>query len=159
MAKKYPEIYKSLDEEVSQAAQSCGLSYDQLADDLNVGRSNLYRMLNPYDRGASFPARLLNPFMRITGDYGPLKNLANRNGFLLVKIPRKALKKLDESALINNYQFSFNSLIKNLLSFFDQPTAQKQAALINQLTKYLEHTAEIRERIKKNPHQEDLFNE
>ncbi len=160
MSRKRTDIYKSVPELIYDTAYqgTDDMSIDQLAEELNVSRENLYRQLNPYDLKANFPARLLNNLMRIKKDFRILHSLANRNGYILVKAPIGNFKKIDEQCLITEFQYMCTEVVKQLLDHFHKtPTPEKTKNLIIDLNRVMRQTATIRAYVSRDTKQMDLF--
>jgi len=64
------------------------LSVEELAAQIGVSASLLYKMANPQDDSADFKLRHLVPLMLATSNFSILHTLANLCGFVCVKIPR-----------------------------------------------------------------------
>lgn len=154
--KKYSN-YKSLEDAIHEIAHESPLNLDQQADMLNVNRSTYYRYVNRYD-DTKFPVNLLIPFMRLHKDEDPLRRQANDMGFMLVKIPRGSLTHPHMMHFLAQYQKDFQTLFSELLEFFSKDInhAQRLQAMRN-ITRHIEHSAGIREQVKEENGQYNLF--
>jgi len=74
------------------------LSVEELADEIGVSISMLYKAANPNDEAVDIKLRWLIPLMRATANYSILHHIANRLGFVCIKIPRSRRMKPAEIA-------------------------------------------------------------
>lgn len=159
MGTKSKEVYKSVPELIYDTAyrDTENMSIDQLAELMNVERSSLYRALNPYDDKANFPAKLLIPLMRNKKNVSILESMAYSFGYVLVKVPTGSFKKVDEMALITDFQYLCTEVVKQLLNYFNKDNgAEQQKSLVIDLNRVLKHTATIREYITRDVRQIEL---
>jgi len=155
--KKQPR-YKTAEGAVCSIAEESPTHKDEQAALLNIPKSLFYRAVNRYDDEVLFKLRWLTPFMRLHNDFTPLEIEANNNGFMLVKMPRGSLNNGDAMKLILTYQSDFNTIITNLIQFFTaDPSEEIRQSLLQSLKKHIEDSAGMRQRVKRENGQPDLF--
>jgi len=155
--KKYPR-YKTAEGAVCSIAEASEMTKDEQAALLNIPKSLFYRAVNRYDDEVLFKLRWLTPFMRLHNDFTPLEIEAANNGFLLVKMPRGRIPDGDMMQLILAYQNDFNNIISHLITFFTkEPSAERRQGLLQMLQEHLEESASMKERVKRENGQIDLF--
>ena len=121
-------------------------SVEEIADRVGCSSSLLYRCSNPNDSQARFPLEKVLPLMLTTGDYGILKHLASRSGFVLYKIPARI--KYNKTGDLNKYQSIFADTFRALLDFKEGRISKEKC--LSQMDGFLGKTVEIRRGIETN---------
>jgi len=137
----------SLKEILYQTIHRSRATVPELADILGVSPNYLYKMGLPTDNGARFPLELLLPLMRATGNYAVLRHLADRSGFLLVKIPRVPRNRQETNQMIAGYQALTTEAIRLLIGYFQEPTREKKRNLLEILNKVAAGSIGIKKRV------------
>lgn len=158
-APKYQSLDEIITEMVYTAIREGAIeSIDELADDLAIGRKHLYRMLNPHDPVCSFPSGRMDKLIERTKNDAYLERLAHKRGYMLVKMPRGSMSHADTLKFISQYQGDFNKLIVKLIEYFqNQPSLENKSEILKAITAHLEQTAGLRQRVKKDTRQADMF--
>ncbi len=129
-------IYKT----VHKAKQSV----EELADELGLAASTLYRVSNPNDEQARLAIQHTLPLMRITRDYSILRHLASRTGHVLFKVPRGSIKNIKN---LQTFQKTFSACLDAICKFRDGEISQEKClALIDD---HLSETAGLRRDVQK----------
>jgi len=89
-----------------------------LADMLGWSASSLYRATNLHDDGAAFPVKRLTGSMIAQADFGPLRHMASRCGFVLYPVPKRIGRM--QASEINELQLTQSEAIQALIKFFDE---------------------------------------
>jgi hypothetical protein len=132
------------------------LSVEQIADELGISTSYLYRSCLEGDSGCRFPLDLLLPLMKATGDYTILDHLNSRCDRVTVSLPRSGQFKAKDPQAINEVQRNFNDAMGALLKFFVNPNPKQVDGVIAGLHKHLCEVAAIKRAVK-TFHQGDLL--
>lgn len=120
-------------------------SVEQIADELGISASYLYRAGLPLDEsGVRFPLDYLIPLMKATNNYAILEQIANICGFLLVKEPRVKMPKVEAIELVTDYQEATTHAIRCLKKFLDQPTQDHYDAVLTALQSVMTRSAEVK---------------
>jgi hypothetical protein len=101
-----------------------GEGIEELADHLGIKPGMLYRLSNPLDEDARINSKHLIPLMEKTRDYSILKHLAQRLGFMLVRVPRVRTARETEIA---EYQASQAAALKAVVGFYHGTVGQEAA--------------------------------
>jgi len=96
-------------------------SVEQLADEIGVSASYLYRACLDGESGCRFPLDLLLPLMQATKDYRVLEHLNARAGKLTVDSPRVGRLKKRDPQTLNQISGNFAAVMAKLIEFFDEP--------------------------------------
>lgn len=117
---------KTFDQVVSETIRkhSGKNSMEELADYLGIATSYLYRVANPFDEAAPLPSKHLINLMSHTKDYSILKHLAQRCGFICVKLPRVKAAREEE---ISRYQQVQIEAARAVMRFFRKEMDQDAA--------------------------------
>ena len=132
------------------------LSVEQIADELGISTSYLYRACLDGESGCRFPLDLLLPLMKATGDHSILDHLNSRCDRVTVSLPRSGQFKAKDPQAINEVQRNFNEVMGQLLKFFGNPNPKQVDAVMAGLHKHLCEVAAIKRAVK-NFNQGDLL--
>lgn len=159
MAIKIASDYKDVMEAIHDIAHNSPLSLDAQARVLNVNPSTYYRYVNKYDDECNFPEKLKEPFMALHDNVEPCRREANNLGYMLVKMPRGCLPKGDMNRNLSQYQIKFNEMMVHLGRFFDraEPDSRDIIALLDRINRHIEDSAGMRERVRRDKRQTNLF--
>lgn len=116
-------------------------SIDQIADEIGISSSSLYRYGLEGESGSEMPLSRLIPLMKSTNNFNLLKHIASLSGFVCVKIPRVSIKKKDHIDLIDEYQQVTIQSVKLLKEFFSNPTLDTFNQAKESLNNVMEHCA------------------
>jgi len=119
-------------------------SVEELADELGVSASTLYRVSNPNDDQARLAVQYVLPLMRLTGDHSILRHLAGRTGHVLFKVPRGSLKKARN---LNEFQKTFSACLEALCNYRDGDISRE--ACLEKIDEHLSETAGLRRDVQK----------
>ncbi len=123
-------------------------SVEQIADELGISTSYLYRACLEGDSGCRFPLDLLIPLMKATNDYSLLDHLNSRCDRVTVSLPRSSQFKRKEPEAINEVQRNFNDAMAQLLKFFANPQSKNVDAVLKSLHIHLCEVVSIRRAVK-----------
>jgi hypothetical protein len=123
-------------------------SVEQIADEIGVSPSYLYRACLEGESGCRFPLDLLIPLMNATGDYSLLEHLNARCERITVSMPRVARLKAKDPQAINEIGRSFNEVMGQVLEFFEKPVMGRIAAIEEGLHKHLCEVAALKRAVK-----------
>lgn len=139
---------KTFDQIVSETIRkrASKTSMEEMADNLGIATSYLYRVANPFDESAPLPSKHLINLMTHTKDYSILKHLAQRCGFICVKIPRVRAAREEE---IGRYQKCQVEATQAVISFFRKEKSVDQA--LDAIRKELEAAAGFAKAIEEQP--------
>ncbi len=143
----------SMDEALYLMGHKSKVSIKDAAEKMGMGKSLLYRMLNSFDKSAHFPATLLTPAMQTFKNVTPLKVLAQRLGYLLVKPKRGNANKAKTLA---DYQLEFSKLMQQLLAFFAKQSTELSTTVFHMLDEHMESTAHLKASCERNSDQLEL---
>jgi len=144
--------HQTIGETIEDSVRRCKKKgREQIADELGVGYSNFSRMLNPNDEGARFPAELLIPVMKATGNYSPLKHIAARTGHLVINVKRLRVPKgqAGERDVQMALHETFNSLMKHIMDFMKEPSLKTKEKLLKALDAHLGEGVAARKKFEK----------
>jgi hypothetical protein len=122
---------------------------EQIADEIGIKASSLYRYGNPSDAGSDIPLKRLVPLMNSTKNYSVLKHLAKICGFIMIKVPRVAISKGDDIDLVSDYQESTNNAVRFLSKFLKNPTQESYEAADHALQEVMERSASAQKYVDK----------
>ena len=131
-------------------------SVAELADEIGVSASYLYRACLEGESGCKFPLDLLVPLMLATGDYALLDHLNSRCGRVTTSLPRVSRLKRKDPQVVNEIERKFHEVMAAVLKFFEAP----ERADIPEITKALHgHLCEVAalKRAVAEFHQEELL--
>jgi hypothetical protein len=139
---------KTFDQIVSETIRkhSAKTSMEEMADNLGIATSYLYRVANPFDESAPLPSKHLINLMTHTKDYSILKHLAQRCGFICVKMPRVRSAKESEIGL---YQRRQAEAIRAVVAFFQKSASMDET--LEAIRKELEAAAGFMKAIEEQP--------
>lgn len=144
---------KSLDVVVAETIRKHkdGQGIEELADLLGVKPAMVYRLSNPFDEDARINSKHIIPLMQHTKNYSLLKHIAQRCGFLCVKLPRVRSSKETEIGL---YQRRQAEAIRAVVAFFQRQMSVDEA--LEAVRKEMESAAGFMKAIEEAP---SLFEE
>jgi hypothetical protein len=145
------KLQKSLVETIHKGA----LDVSDLAEAWGLTENSIYKM-GLEDSGLLKALRRISSLMMLQKRHDILKALAGRHDFLLVKVPRVAKDKREESELVQEYQELTTKAIGLLIKFFADPTEECREKLMGALTDVTERSLAIKKRIA-NGNQLDIF--
>ena len=125
------------------------ISISEIADELGLSESSLYRWGLPEPSGSKMPLEYLLPLMRVTRNYGILKHIANRAGFLLVKMPRVAKNKKKEREQVFEYSELTTKAVRKLIEYFEDPTLERRQEIEDILIRVAEESISIKKGIER----------
>jgi hypothetical protein len=131
-------------------------SVAQLADELGVAESTLYRYGLEGESGAEFPLKRLIPLMNAAADYLLLHHIANRCGFALVKLDRTRALKTKDPEVINEIQGRFAAMMAEFCSYTADASREETLALLDTIDMHMTDVASMRRAVKTYKHG-DLF--
>lgn len=121
-----------------------------IADKMGISENYLYRMCLPdAESGVKFPVDKLIPLMDAAENYTVLEHLANMCGFLLVKAPKFKAHKGDSFDLIDDYQSCSIEALKQLKTFFNDPSKDHYEAVNNALMEVMTKSAAAKKFVQK----------
>lgn len=139
-----------LNDEVYRTIHRSCKTVDAIALDTGIKTGTLYRYgLAPETSGLDIPMRKLVPIMRASGYFGILRVMAAACGFLLVKLPRIARNRTDETELVGSYQRICHAAVEKLLQFFSLPNLQNCDGAALALRNVAECSYGIEKRVRK----------
>lgn len=139
-----------LNDEVYRTIHRSCKAVEGIALETGIKTGTLYRYgLAPETSGLDIPMRKLVPIMRASGHFGILRVMAAACGFLLVKLPRVARNRDDESELVGVYQRVCHVAVEKLLQFFDLPNLQNCGVASDALKSVAECSYGIDKRIRR----------
>ncbi len=142
--------HQTIGEVIEDSVRRCKRkSREELADELGVGYSNFSRMLNPNDEGARFPAELLIPMMKATGNYSPLEHMAARTGHIVISTRKLRVPRGSGQDLRNDVHQTFIDMAKMLSDFFKDPTPKAKEQTLAAIDKHLGETIAARKKVEK----------
>lgn len=148
MGKK--KTYRTLGYAIQDTALNCKRkSVAQLAEELDKDDSIFYRMLNPNDDGARFPASLLIPLMLATNDFSALEHIASRAGHVIVNLKKLRVPKGGGVDIQNDLHETFADLGKELTAFFRDPRPGAKELALSAFDALLGEAIAGREKVKK----------
>lgn len=112
-------------------------SVPEIADQIGVSASYLYRMCLEGESGCKMPLELLLPLMEATGDYSILDHLNARCGRVTASMPRVAKLKLKDPHVITEIQQHFNATMAEVLKFFANPRPKQITQVVKALHGHL----------------------
>jgi hypothetical protein len=131
-------------------------SVAQIADDLGCCESLLYRYGLDGESGASFPLERLLPLLNSTDDDRIMHHVANRRGYVLVKLRRVSSLKRKDPEVINEIQARFSRILGDFLTHTADASNAETLALLDQIDHHLTDMASMRRAVK-DYKQGDLF--
>lgn len=131
-------------------------SVAQIADDMGCSDSLLYRYGLDGDSAATFPLDRLLPLLNSTDDDRLLHHVANRRGYVLVKLRRVSALKKKDPEVINEIQARFSRILSDFISHTANATNAETLALLDQINHHLTDMASMRRAVK-DYKQGDLF--
>jgi len=131
-------------------------SVEQLADEMGISASYLYRACLEGESGCRFPLDLIIPLMQATGDYRVLDHLNARCGRVTTSLGRVGKLKRKDPQVVNEIQKNFNAVMAMVLEFFEQPDRAKVPEITHSLQKHLCEVAALKRTVGEF-HQGDLF--
>ncbi|HVW09171.1 MAG TPA: helix-turn-helix transcriptional regulator [Bryobacteraceae bacterium] len=129
---------------------------EQIADEIGVSASYLYRACLEGESGCRFPLDLLLPLMQATGDYRLLDHLNARAERITVKLPRVSKLKKQDPKVVNEITQHFHEAMADVLRFFENPDRDAVASLKEKLHRHLCEVASLGHTVN-NFHQKELF--
>ena len=132
------------------------LSVPEIADDIGVSTSLLYRYALEGESGAPIPAERIIPLMKATKDYRILQHLASRCGFALVHLKRASVMKSKDPAVVNQIQARFSRIIADFCTFTEHASEAETLALLDQIDAHLSDMVGMRRAVR-DFKQGDLF--
>lgn len=136
----------TLDQVVAQAIeQYCRRkkkSREELADELGMSASYLYRIANPFDE-TQLPLRQVIPLYKVTKDERIVGHLAHAIGRLLVRTPKGTAP----AAEMNEYQMAFADHMGTVLKALARPGMRMEA--YGSCLRMMEATAALSKRFEK----------
>jgi len=143
-----------LKSELYITVHSARKSVPELADEIGVSTSLLYRYAIEGESGADLPLRRLIPLMRATNDFRVLRHLAARCGFVLVKLPRVAKLKKPDAHSVNEITRKFHQVMAEVLKFFEAPDREQIPRIESALHEHLCEVASLRRAVREFPQPE-----
>jgi len=123
-------------------------SVEQLADEIGVSPSYLYRACLDGESGCRFPLDLLIPLMNAAGDYSVLEHLNSRCDRLTASMPRVARLKRKDAEAVNEISGNFNAVMAQVLKFFAKPDQSHADAIGQALHRHLCEVAALGRAVK-----------
>lgn len=120
-----------------------GKSVEQLAFELGISPSYLYRAVLPGEAGCRFPLELLPALMSATGDYRVLEYLAAETNRVVVTMRRVKQLKALEPTVVTRLSQQFADCMVQLIQSFDAPQEDAEE-LLARLYRHLCDVASIR---------------
>jgi len=117
------DINSTIKLKVQELIHGRGMTVYELADKVNRSYSYLCRIASPTEELPT-PLEIILPAMKLKKNYHLLEYMAWSCGFALVRLPKVAANKKDETELAAEYQTAVSDAVNALLKFFDNPTKQ-----------------------------------
>lgn len=136
------KLQKSLVDTIHKGA----LDVSDIARAWGLTENSIYKM-GLEESGLLKALRRLSSLMTLQKRHDILKVLAGHLDFLLVKVPRVAKDKREESDLVQEYQELTTNAIGLLIRFFADPTPEMRQKLMDALTDVTERSIAIRKRV------------
>lgn len=134
-----------------------GKTVYECADHVNRSYSYLCRIASPTE-DQPFPLEIAVPLMKFKKDFGVLEAIAWECGFVLVKLPRAIMPKMDESEMIQDYQHTINETVNALISCVKTPGSKPLEKCTAHLKETVTKSLSIKKYVeKKCTGQEELF--
>ncbi|MGK9367549.1 phage regulatory CII family protein [Melioribacter sp. Ez-97] len=130
-------IPRSLKEALYNTIHRNKKSINEIAEECSCSASVLYRYCADEDTTsyADFPLRRLIPLLNATNDDSILDYLEARRGRIAFRIPKVAIKKMDEGVIVEEYQKATIEAVAALRKFLSEPNKKNfdivEDALIN----------------------------
>jgi L-alanine-DL-glutamate epimerase-like enolase superfamily enzyme len=121
---------------------------EELADVMAVSENMVYRLGMP-DGPIEKAVRRVISLMNLQKDYGLLQEMAGKTGHLLVKVPRVARNRQEDSEMVMHYQETVNEAVKLMLDYVKERTPDKREALIASLDQVASESIGIEKRVEK----------
>ena len=121
---------------------------EELADVMAVSENMVYRLGMP-DGPIEKAVRRVVALMNLQKDYGLLQEMAGKTGHLLVKVPRVARNRQEDSEMVMHYQETVNEAVKLMLDYVKERTPDKREALIASLDQVASESIGIEKRVEK----------
>ncbi len=118
--------------EVQKLIHGKGITVFELADKVNKSYSYLCRIAS-LNEELPTPLEIILPAMKIKKNYGLLKLMAWECGFALVKMPKPAKSKKEETEIAANYQKATSEALQAVLRYFEEPTRENYEKVSNKL--------------------------
>jgi hypothetical protein len=131
-------------------------SVEQIADEMGISTSYLYRACLDGESGCRFPLELLLPLMQATRDYQILDLLNARTGRVTTNLKRVSKLKKRDPQVINEIQRNFNAVMAKVLEFFADPDRARIPEIEQELHRHLCEVAALRRTVS-DFHQSELF--
>jgi hypothetical protein len=119
---------------------------EELADVMAVSENMVYRLGMP-DGPIEKAVRRVVALMNLQKDYGLLQEMAGKTGHLLVKVPRVARNRQEDSEMVMHYQETVNEAVKLMLDYVKERTPDKREALIASLDQVASESIGIEKRV------------
>lgn len=127
------------------------------ADHVNRSYSYLCRIASPTE-DQPFPIEVAVPLMKFKKDFSLLQTIAWECGFVLVKLPKTIMPKIEESEMIQDYQSTLNQTVTSLINCVKNPSARDCEHCVHRLKETVEKSLSIKKYVeKKCSKQEELF--
>jgi L-alanine-DL-glutamate epimerase-like enolase superfamily enzyme len=121
---------------------------EELADVMAVSENMVYRLGMP-DGPIEKAVRRVIALMNLQKDYGLLQEMAGKTGHFLVKVPRVARNRQEDSEMVMHYQETVNEAVKLMLDYVKERTPDKREALIASLDQVASESIGIEKRVEK----------
>jgi hypothetical protein len=119
-------------------------SVPELADEIGVSASYLYRACTEGESGCKFPLELLIPLMQASGDYALLDHLNARCGRITTSLPRVGRLKRKDPQVVNEIERKFHEVMAAVLKFFEAPDQANVPAITAALHAHLCEVAALK---------------
>lgn len=134
-----------------------GKTVYECADHVSRSYSYLCRIASPTE-DQPFPIEVAVPLMKFKKDFALLETMAWECGFVLVKLPKAVMPKLEESEMIQSYQTTLSETISSLLNCVKNPSNKGREHCLNKLKETVKESLSIKKYVeKKCCNQEELF--
>lgn len=155
---KQQDGHMNLNEAVYRTIHRSKGSVDSIACQTGINKNTLYRYALPADQsGLDIPLTKLVPLMNASQTFDILRIMALSCGFLLVKVPRSAQTRMDESEIVGNYQKVCHTAVEKLMAFFHLPTKVTLQGAIEGLNEAAAESIAIKKRCEKHQQREFDF--
>jgi len=140
---------KMLDEATYKTIHRSKKNVKTIALETGIKAGTLYVYGMPSEsNGRDIPLSKLIPIMKIANRYDILKVLNSACGFLMVRVPRSARNKKDESAMISDYQKLCAETVNALIRYMDNPTRNNCKNVLHYLQEVMSESAGIEKRVR-----------
>ncbi|HOV99260.1 MAG TPA: hypothetical protein PK595_06790 [Bacteroidota bacterium] len=124
---------------VQELIHGKGATAYELADMVNKSYSYLCRIANPSEELPT-PIEIVLPIMKFKKNYKLLEYMAWECGFTIVRLPRNAQNRKDETEMAANYQKAVSDAMQAVIEFFEVPNQNNYGIVSERLMRAIQES-------------------